>query len=208
MVNLTVASVLLQFKDLRSKQQLHNDQIVSNLCNSIHFPCWVVTIRTSWHLDQKTTMTVDNKSLPASRVIQDIPPSDRSSMHNCVFAQKILESCFSAFNIGEPFFHWASSSVHIEARLFECQSLAMRRSFYVNSNQFSRRRVVTQHMSSLSHCTISAGIWRGCYSRLGVPQYNQQSRNSLTVQKPLRPPSVSSWSFSTPLDGKSKPLLH
>ena len=98
-------------------------------------------------------------------------------MHNCVFAQKILEPCFSAFNIGEPFFHWAppkpdklesqdyglaeqnaSSSVHIEARLFECQSLAMRRSFYVNSNQFSRRRVVTQHMSSLSHCTISAGI--------------------------------------------------
>ena len=98
-------------------------------------------------------------------------------MHNCVFAQKILEPCFSAFNIGEPFFHWAPrkadklelqgyglaeqnalSSVHIEARLFECQSLAMRRSFYVNFNQFSRRRAVTPHMSSLSHCTISAGI--------------------------------------------------
>lgn len=47
-------------------------------------------------------------------------------------------------------------------------------------------------------CTITAGIWRGCYSRLDGPQYNQPSRNSLTVQKP-GPPSVFSWSFSTSL---------
>ena len=40
------------------------------------------------------------------------------------------------------------------------------------------------HVQQHVPCTITAGIWRGCYSRLDGPQYNQPSRNSLTVQKP------------------------
>ena len=74
-------------------------------CQCQWFKCSSEPVELAFRLDQKTTMTVDNKSLPArvSRVIQDIPPSDRSSMHNCVFAQKILEPCFSAFlTLGSP----------------------------------------------------------------------------------------------------------